>query len=96
MKPCVEACKYDAIDLDMKPETINVNVGSVVLATGWDPYDICKLDNLGAGKVANVITNMMMERLASPNGPTGGKILRPSDSKAVKEYSLCAVRRLKG
>ena len=85
---CVEACKYDAIDLDMKPETINVNVGSVVLATGWDPYDISKLDNLGGGKVANVIYNMQMERLASPNGPTGGKILRPSDGKRSKNIAF--------
>jgi len=49
----------------MKPQTINVNVGAIVLATGWDIYDIAKLDNLGGGKVANVISNMQMERLAS-------------------------------
>jgi len=35
----------------MKPQTINLNVGSIVLATGWDIYDISKLDNLGAGKI---------------------------------------------
>ncbi|MEK7308387.1 MAG: CoB--CoM heterodisulfide reductase iron-sulfur subunit A family protein, partial [Nitrospirota bacterium] len=85
---CVEACKYDAIHLDMKPETINLNAGSIVLATGWDPYDITKLDILGAGKIKNVITNMQMERLASPNGPTSGKILRPSDSKEVKNIAF--------
>ncbi len=85
---CVAACKYDAIHLDMKPETINLNVGSVVLATGWDLYDISKLDILGGGKVKNVITNMQMERLASPNGPTSGKILRPSDGKEVKNIAF--------
>ncbi|MBF0536776.1 MAG: CoB--CoM heterodisulfide reductase iron-sulfur subunit A family protein [Nitrospirae bacterium] len=85
---CVAACKYNAIDLNMKPETLQLNVGSIVYATGWNPYDATKMDNLGYGKVKNVITNMMMERMAAPNGPTKGKILRPSDSKAVKSVAF--------
>lgn len=85
---CAEACKYDAIDLDMKPQTINLNVGSIILASGWDTYDISRLDTLGGGKIKNVITNMQMERLASPNGPTGGKILRPSDGKEPKNIAF--------
>ncbi len=89
---CVKACKYDAIDLDMKPETVEVTVGSIVYATGWNPYEAEKMDNLGYGTVKNVVTNMMMERLASPNGPTKGKILRPSDKKEVKKvvFVQCA------
>ncbi|MBI4848512.1 MAG: CoB--CoM heterodisulfide reductase iron-sulfur subunit A family protein [Nitrospirae bacterium] len=85
---CVEACKYDAIHLDMKPETVTLNVGAVVLAAGWDLYDVTKLDILGGGQIKNVVTNMQMERLASPNGPTGGKILRPSDGKEVKNIAF--------
>jgi quinone-modifying oxidoreductase subunit QmoA len=85
---CVEACKYDAIHLDMKAETKTVKVGAVVMATGWTPYDATKMDNLSFGKVQNVVTNMMMERLAAPNGPTGGKILRPSDGKEVKNVAF--------
>jgi quinone-modifying oxidoreductase subunit QmoA len=88
MKPCLEACKYNAIDLDMKPETIHLKVGAVVLATGWDPYDMKKLDLLGGGNVKNVITNMMMERIASSDGPTQGKITRPSDGKEVKNIAF--------
>jgi quinone-modifying oxidoreductase, subunit QmoA len=88
MKPCLEACTYNAIDLDMKPQTINLKVGAVVLATGWDPYDSGKLDILGAGKMQNVITNMMLERLASEDGPTQGKIIRPSDGKEVKNIAF--------
>jgi quinone-modifying oxidoreductase, subunit QmoA len=88
MKPCLEACKYNAIDLDMKPETITIKVGAVVLATGWDPYDMKKLDLLGGGNVKNVITNMMMERIASSDGPTQGKITRPSDGKEVKNIAF--------
>ncbi|MDY6823826.1 MAG: CoB--CoM heterodisulfide reductase iron-sulfur subunit A family protein [Thermodesulfobacteriota bacterium] len=78
---CVEACNYNAIELDMKPKTVELNVGSIVWATGWEPYDAAKIDNLGYGVCKNVVTNMMLERLASPNGPTRGKILRPSDEK---------------
>ncbi|MDP3112193.1 MAG: CoB--CoM heterodisulfide reductase iron-sulfur subunit A family protein [Thermodesulfovibrionales bacterium] len=85
---CVAACKYDAIKLDMKPETINLNVSAIVMATGWELYDVTKLDILGGGKIKNVVTNMQMERLASPNGPTAGKILRPSDGKEVKNIAF--------
>ena len=77
-----EACKYDAVDFEMQAKTLNLNVGAIVWATGWVPYDAKKMDNLGFGKHPNIITNMMMERLAAPNGPTLGKITRPSDGKA--------------
>jgi quinone-modifying oxidoreductase, subunit QmoA len=88
MKACVEACKYNAINLDMKPEKVNLKVGAIVLATGWNPYDMGKLDLLGSGQAKNVITNMMMERLASGDGPTQGKIVRPSDGKEVKNIAF--------
>lgn len=78
-KRCKEVCKYDAVDLEMTSKTLTLNVGAIVWATGWEPYDAAKIDNLGYGRYANIITNMMLERLASPNGPTKGKILRPSD-----------------
>ncbi len=89
---CVEACKYDAIDLSMEAETVKVTASSIVYATGWNPYDASKIDNLNFGVAKNVITNVMMERLAAPNGPTGGKILRPSDGKEVKNvaFAQCA------
>ncbi|CAB1056400.1 Anaerobic respiratory complex protein QmoA [Olavius sp. associated proteobacterium Delta 1] len=76
-----EACQYDAVDLAMEAKTLNLNVGSIVWATGWQPYDATKMDNLGFGQYPNIITNMMMERLAAPNGPTTGSIVRPSDDK---------------
>ena len=89
---CRDACKYGAVDLTMQPQTLSAKVGSIVVATGWNPYDAKALDTLGGGRYPNVITNVMMERLASPNGPTGGKILRPSDQKEVKSiiFAQCA------
>lgn len=82
-KAFVESCakKGIRIDVDAKPETFQVKVNSIVWATGWQPYDATKLDRLGFGTCANVVTNVMMERLASPGGPTGGQIVRPSDGK---------------
>lgn len=85
---CVEACKYDAIDLDMKQQTLTFNVASIVVATGWQPYNASRIDNLGFGKYQNVITNVMMERLAAANGPTQGKIIRPSDGKQVENIAF--------
>ncbi|MEC4676041.1 MAG: CoB--CoM heterodisulfide reductase iron-sulfur subunit A family protein [Nitrospirota bacterium] len=85
---CREACEYNAIDLDMQPKTFNLKVASIVWATGWNPYDAKKMDNLRFGWIKNVITNMMMERLAAVNGPTGGKIVRPSDGKAVSNIAF--------
>ncbi len=87
-KACADACKYNAIDLSMKSETINIKAGAVIMAMGWNPYDASKIDNLSFGKVQNVITNMMMERLSAPNGPTQGKIVRPSDGKEVKNIAF--------
>ena len=82
---CVEACKYDAIDLDMQEKTVAVKAGAVVSATGWKPYDAKKIDTLGFDSSPDVITNVMMERISAPNGPTQGKIIRPSDGKEAKK-----------
>jgi len=85
---CVEACEYSAIDLGMSEETLNIKTGGIVVATGWKPYDANNLDNLAFGKAANVITNVIMERLAAADGPTQGKILRPSDSAEPKSIAF--------
>ncbi len=86
-KRILEACKYDAIDLNMQPQTVNLRVGAIIWATGWKPYDATKIDNLGI-QYQNVITNMMMERLASTNGPTGGRVVRPSDNKKISKIAF--------
>ena len=85
---CVEACKYEAIDLAMETKSFTLDVASIVWATGWDPYDAGKMDNLKFGQSNGIITNMMMERLSAPNGPTEGKILRPGDSKEPESFAF--------
>jgi quinone-modifying oxidoreductase, subunit QmoA len=87
-KKVKEACPYDAIELDMQPQTMHLKMGAIVWATGWKPYDAAKLDTYGFGTFPNVITNVMMERLAAFNGPTKGKIVRPSDGKAPETIAF--------
>jgi len=87
-KKCQETCEYGAIDLDMKETSFDLKVGSIVWAAGWTPFAAEKIEYYGFGEYQNVLTNVMMERLAAPNGPTGGKILRPSDGKEVKNVAF--------
>ena len=87
-KRCQDACQYNAIDLTMETKTITIKVGAIVWATGWVPYDATRIDNLGFGRYDNIITNMMMERLAAINGPTQGQIQKPSDGKAPESVAF--------
>jgi quinone-modifying oxidoreductase subunit QmoA len=83
-----EICPPDSIDLHMREEEIEVEVGAVIVATGWRPYDATKLDDLGFGQYPNVINNVMMERLAAQHGPTKGRILRPSDGEQAENVAF--------
>ena len=83
-----DACKYDAIDLDMQEETIELKAGAVIYATGWRPYDANKIQPYGYDRFENVITSVEFERMADPKGPTGGKLVRPSDGKEAKNVAF--------
>ena len=87
-RKCVEACQYDAIRLDATGREETVTVSAVVAATGWHPYPLERLPELGGGLFPDVIANVQLERLASPSGPTGGKILRPSDGQAPRRVAF--------
>jgi quinone-modifying oxidoreductase subunit QmoA len=87
-KKCEEACKYGAVELDMAEQTFDLKVGAIVWAAGWAPYDAAAVEYYGFGTYQNVISNVMMERMASSNGPTEGKILRPSDGKEIKKLAF--------
>jgi quinone-modifying oxidoreductase, subunit QmoA len=83
-----DACKVSAINLDMQEETIEFKAGAVIWATGWKPYDANKIQPYGYDRIKNVITSVEFERMADPNGPTGGKLLRPSDGKEAKSVAF--------
>ena len=85
---CVEACRYGAIDLEMAPSTLTLRVGRIVLATGWRPYDPAQISTLGFGHFPDIISNVMMERLAAAGGPTGGELRRPSDGQPAKRVAF--------
>ncbi len=74
-KTCVDACNAGAIDFEQKEEVIEKEIGSIVLATGYDLFNPNHLPQYGYRNYDNVITNLQFERLASPSGPTQGEIL---------------------
>jgi heterodisulfide reductase subunit A-like polyferredoxin len=81
---CVDACGAEAVTLAthaQQSELVDLQVGSVILAPGFTPYDPSSLDFYGFGKHPNVITSMQFERLLSASGPTEGHVVRPSDHK---------------
>jgi len=82
---CADVCKPGAINFDMKPEIVEVDVGAIVVATGYDLYDKSMMAEYGYGKYPDVLDGLQFERLLSASGPTRGKILRPSDKKEPKE-----------
>ncbi len=85
---CVDACKYGAVDLNQKAERKTFQVAAVVAATGWAPYEAARIEGLGFGRHKNVVTNVMLERMAATDGPTAGRILRPSDGQEPRSVAF--------
>ena len=81
---CKDVCGPEAIDFDMQPKIIEKEFGAVVIATGYETYPIEKLGEYGYGTIPDVISGLDFERIISSGGPTGGKILRPSDATVPK------------
>jgi len=82
---CVDACgARQAINLDQKPEEIELEVGTIIVATGFDIYTPDDNSLYGYGRYDNVITALELERLVLAAGPTGGKVVRASDGRTPK------------
>jgi len=85
---CERACQPEAISFLEKSEDIEVKIGSVIVATGFELFEPLEMRReYGYGKYANVITAMQLERLLSSFGPTEGKIKKPSDGEAPKSVA---------
>ncbi|WP_003543550.1 NAD(P)-binding protein [Desulfotomaculum nigrificans] len=78
---CVEACLPKAIDHTMQDKELEIEVGSVILNPGFQPYDPKDLKLYGYGKLPNVVTSIQFERILSASGPFAGHMVRPSDHK---------------
>ena len=84
---CEAVCDNKAIDFSQKPEKVEVKVGAIVLASGYEPFDPKVRGDYGYGTIENVVTSLDFERLTCSTGPYGGEILRPSDGKPPKKIA---------
>jgi len=87
---CFDKCPTNAVDFDQKEAEVEVNVGAVIVATGFDQYR--NLEEYGLSRSRNVVTGLQLERLVCPTGPTDGKVARLSDGSDLKTVAiaLCA------
>jgi heterodisulfide reductase subunit A len=74
-KVCQKICPTGAVDYDQKDEIVELEVGNIIMATGWKMFDTRKVPQYGYGRLANVFTSLEFERLCNAAGPTGGKIV---------------------
>ncbi|MGI6454698.1 MAG: 4Fe-4S binding protein [bacterium] len=73
--PCVDACDRDAIDFEQQEETLEVDVGAIIMATGFKAFDAQRMPQYHYGQYLNVYTSLEVERLVNASGPTGGEII---------------------
>jgi len=85
---CVSECGVNAIDLNMRDKEQQINVGAVVLAPGFKPYQAELSQEYGLGRYPNVLTSLQYERLLSASGPTSGHVNRPSDLSRPKKIAF--------
>ncbi len=87
-KACEKFCPTEAIDFDQQDEIVTVQVGNIILATGFDLFDARRIPQYGYGRLANVFTSLEFERLCNAAGPTGGKIVLRDGKTAPKAVGI--------
>lgn len=87
-RKCVEACEKQCIDLGDRARELEFTVGTIVVATGMEPFDPIEVTEFGYGRFLNVVTAMEFERLASSGGPTGGEIRLLSDGRRPADIAF--------
>jgi heterodisulfide reductase subunit A len=86
---CERTCKAGAIVYGQEGETIELNVGSIIVSPGFDEFDLLqKRREYGYGRFPNVVSSLELERMLSATGPYGGLVLRPSDGEVVKKMAF--------
>jgi heterodisulfide reductase subunit A len=87
-KLCEKACEAKAINFDQKDEKIELDVGAIILAPGFQLFDAKVKEEYGLGRYPNVITSLAFERILSPSGPYAGKVVRPSDNNPPRRIAF--------
>jgi heterodisulfide reductase subunit A len=87
-RACEKLCPTDAIAFDQQDEIIEVNVGNIIIATGWKPFDCKTIPQYGYGRLANVYTSLEFERLCNAAGPTNGKIVLRDGKTEPKSIAI--------
>lgn len=85
---CLQACKAKCIDFSQKMETLELQVGTIIVASGVDVYDPTPLTEFGYRRFPNVITSLEFERLINAGGPSQGNLIRPSDQNMPKRVAF--------
>jgi heterodisulfide reductase subunit A len=85
---CARACPRHAVDLDMQPRELELEVGSVIVATGFEPFDPYQMKIYGFGVSNNILTGLEFERLLNASGPTQGHVIRPTDHNVPKRIAF--------
>ncbi|MFX0090535.1 MAG: FAD-dependent oxidoreductase [Candidatus Hodarchaeota archaeon] len=85
---CAKVCGPQAVDYTQKDQELEIDIGAVIVATGFDPFDCQKIETLHFGEFPNVITTLQFERLLNASGPTGGEVVRPSDEKHPRKIAF--------
>jgi len=85
---CRRVCERDAINYDAAPEDFELDVGTIIVATGAQPYDPIAISKYGYLTNQNVLTSIEIERLVNAGGPTGGRLVRPSDGKIPRSIAF--------
>ena len=83
--PCALACPEGAVDFGQQEDKITLDVGAIIVATGYDPFDARRKPEFGYGQYPGVLSALEFERLAARNGPTGGRLLIPGTDREPRE-----------
>lgn len=76
---CAKVCPADAVNYEQKEQLLDLEVGAVILSTGFQAFDPSRFDTYSYANLPNVVTALEFERILSAGGPTSGHLLRPSD-----------------
>jgi len=85
---CEKVCEAGAVNLGQEPEEVELEVGAIIVAVGFDLFDSSQIPPYGYGRHKDVVTSLELERLLCASGPTGGHLVRPSDGKIPKTIAF--------